>query len=303
MSKPSPLPQQSTPFTGILDGLGYTIGGLTIHFSDPDGEVYAGLFGYTGNSAALRNVRLTNVAVAVNGGGGSSYCLGGLAGYNGGAISNCSSMGSVNIEVSGGSGYNVLGGLTGYNDAVVSISYSKGSVSANSNGVVYMGGFIGYNNSSETISSCYYDQHTSNVGKAAAGTTTYPNDGVGYDENTTAGAVNVTGMTTAEMMDGGNYADWDFSGVWRIYDGHSYPLLRAFLQKLTVAADSVTQTYEGIAYTDAPPNPTYTLADGTELTSLEGVYGNLTYGTATDAGTYYINRFILHRPEWVRYHL
>ena len=99
---PSAEPGRSfdgTPFTGDLDGRGYSISYLKIV-----GEDFLGMFGYLNFGARLSNIRVE--LIDVNGTG--SY-VGGLVGRNdGGSITGCSSSG----EVIGGS---YVGGLVGIN--------------------------------------------------------------------------------------------------------------------------------------------------------------------------------------------
>lgn len=121
-----------TPFTGRLNGHGYTIGGLTINAPTAND---IGLFGHTEN-AAIENVGLTNVNITGN------KNVGGLVGYNvGGTISNSYSTGTV-------IGYYTLGGLVGNNNAGrITNSYSDSRVSGIAGSVNndYLGGLVGYN--------------------------------------------------------------------------------------------------------------------------------------------------------------
>ncbi|MGA2171383.1 MAG: GLUG motif-containing protein, partial [Sedimentisphaerales bacterium] len=100
-----------------------------------------GLFGWIGGS--VKNLGLENFSVS--GSSGSEH-IGGLVGYNGGTISNCSSTGSV----SGSSGSVYIGGLVGYNDGTISNCNSTGAVSGSWE---KLGGLVGYNVG--IISSCY----------------------------------------------------------------------------------------------------------------------------------------------------
>jgi filamentous hemagglutinin family protein len=121
-----PVGDSTTKFTGVFDGLGHTITGLTINRPATD---YVGLFGST-NGAAISNVGLVGGSVT-----GFSR-VGGLVGYNSGTstITNSYSTGSV-------SGSPYVGGLVGINTGTITNSYSTGAVSGNS----YVGGLAGYN--------------------------------------------------------------------------------------------------------------------------------------------------------------
>ena len=86
------------PFNGKFDGGGNTIKGLTI---DRENETNVGLFGATGTSSVIENVKLIEVNVK----GGSS--VGALAGITQNLVKNIQASGSV-------SGKNSVGGLIGY---------------------------------------------------------------------------------------------------------------------------------------------------------------------------------------------
>ena len=112
-------------------------------------------------------------------------------------------------------------------DAAGSIinSYSTGAASGNSN----VGGLVGYNDNG-IIANSYWDTDTSG-----------PNNGLG------------TGLTDGQMMSLSSFIGWDISDqsgqatVWRIYEGHTYPLLRSFLTPATVTASDAVKTYDGFA--------------------------------------------------------
>src|SRR5690606_30028221 len=60
-----------------------------------------------------------------------------------------------------------------------------------------------------------------------------------------------TGLTSAQMRELASFAGWSIDdqggtdSVWRIYEGHTAPLLRAFLTPFEVDVDAVTTTYDG----------------------------------------------------------
>ena len=131
-----PVGDSTTNFTGAFDGLGHTITGLTINRPAQD---YIGLFGYAGTGSILKNVGLLNGNITGN------FEVGGLVGYNEGAISNSYSTGSV----TGSSGY--VGGLAGENWNTITNSYNTGTVNGSGD---YVGGLVGYSGSG-TISNSY----------------------------------------------------------------------------------------------------------------------------------------------------
>jgi len=121
----TPIGTPGSPFTGIFDGGGNTITGLTVSTTDD----YAGLFGYV-NNGAIQNLVLDNASIS-----GGGY-VGGVAGYVGGAggsVTNCTVSGAVT-----GSG-NYVGGVAGYTECVMTNCQSTASVS----GIDYVGGVAG----------------------------------------------------------------------------------------------------------------------------------------------------------------
>ncbi|HXF54376.1 MAG TPA: YDG domain-containing protein, partial [Hyphomicrobiaceae bacterium] len=155
--------------------------------------------------------------------------VGGLAGLNGVQISNSYATGAV----SGSTAVGGLVGLSGYSSAI-GYSYATGSVSGTSS----VGGLVGYD-SLGTVTASFWDTDTSGQATSAGG----------------------TGLTTAQMKSLSTYtaAGWDIDDaggtgkVWRIYEGDTYPLLRAFLTPLTI--DSATnggKTYDGVAVSSLP---------------------------------------------------
>lgn len=153
----SPLGSTSTPFTGTLDGDGYTISGLSVS-SGSD----IGLFGVT-SGATISSVKLQGASVCNYGGSNvgllagqalsttisdvevnGTVCgldqVGGLVGYGyAGSVTNTASYAYVDVN---GSGFNI-GGLVGEaNATVVSKSFVEADVIAPNGKLV--GGVVGY---------------------------------------------------------------------------------------------------------------------------------------------------------------
>ncbi|SDA89173.1 The GLUG motif-containing protein, partial [Algoriphagus alkaliphilus] len=151
-----------------------------------------GLIGAVNVNATVNNSYATG---AVEGSDESWTGIGGLAGFNGGAISNSYATGSVT-----GAGSSV-GGLVGYNGGSVNKSYAIGQVT----GAVNPGGLIGENDGGTVVNS-FWDTETS-------------------DRATSSGG---EGKTTAEMKTQGNFTDWNFQDIWNINPAgySSYPYLR-----------------------------------------------------------------------------
>ena len=157
-------------FTGVFDGLGHTVTGLTISRST---TFYVGLFGYMGSAGVVKNVGLLSNSVT------GLQSVGGLAGRSDGTISNSYATGSV-------SGSQRVGGLVGRSDGTISSSYATGTVTASTTSV---GGLAG-SMATGTISSSY-----------ATATVTGPNAGglVGVQDSGAITSSYATGAVTGNL--------------------------------------------------------------------------------------------------------
>ena len=207
---------------GVVSGIS-NVGGLigyqssgTITSSSSSGDVsgtsnIGGLVGYQ-NYEIFSNC---NSSANVSGG---DY-LGGLVGYQAsGTVSSCYSTG----DVSGGS---YLGGLVGFISGTIDNSYSTSSVSGSGytrgglvgdsfNGYVVnsyaMGlvpsgsGLWGSDQDYSDASYSYWDYQTSQTGSSCYGIP----------------------KTTAQMKTQSTFTNWDFTTVWNITEGTTYPYLR-----------------------------------------------------------------------------
>ncbi len=139
------------PFTGTLDGKGFTISDLRININLTSDDSYAGLFGAT-SGTNIRNIGLLNVDIS-----SSSDCdsfAGGLVGRNSSSsITNSYSTGNVS---SSADLFSYAGGLVGENiSSSITNSYSTGNVfsSVSSRTQSYAGGLVGRNSSSSITNS------------------------------------------------------------------------------------------------------------------------------------------------------
>jgi len=113
-------------FTGIFDGNGYKIIGVSVN--NPD-SACQGLFGGLDYSGEIKKLGVVDSYIK-----GLEF-VGGLAGYNNGKISDCYFTGNV-------AGDSVIGGFVGNNnEGTINRSYSMGAIS----GLYQTGGFVGTN--------------------------------------------------------------------------------------------------------------------------------------------------------------
>lgn len=180
------------------------------------GNAYSGgLAGYNEKGFITDSFSASEVVV-------NYHTAGGLTGYNSGAITRSCVQGSVEansragglvghnhsgmiedsyalVKVKGLSGF--AGGLAGINwqGGHIKKSYAAGIVSGPSN----LGGLVGNNDLNSTVTASYYDSQTSRQADIGKGLP----------------------RTTAEMKQSATFAGWDFTAVWKIVEGYTYPRL------------------------------------------------------------------------------
>ncbi len=183
-----------TEYTGTFDGQGYTISGLYYYGSSK----YVGLFGYVGSNGRVQNVKVADSYISNSEWNGRT---GGVCGYNGGTITNCSFSGSVTCNNTN----TYVGGVCGGNAGTTENCYNAGSVTCVGS-EASVGGVCGYNYSGSAIRNCY------NTGAVNG-----KNDGNGYfyaggvcGNNQTTGSPNTiencynTGSVTVIVTGSGN---------------------------------------------------------------------------------------------------
>lgn len=251
----SPIGSISNPFTGKFDGKGHKIFNLYINRG---GQGYIGLFSYVGSTGEVKNLGIEGNLV--NGGNRS----GGLVGLNAGLVYRCYSKSSV-------SGPARIGGLVGVNNGTVSQSFSTGTVTASSvlgglvgenNGTIYqsyalgsasgsshrVGGLVGANYG--TIIECFSTGAVTGANNVG-GLVGYSSGGVVTDsywdiessgKTTSAGGV---GLTSDEMKSQITFSNWDFTNVWAIDEGSSYPYLQWEINFSAEGEGNLEGVYEG----------------------------------------------------------
>ena len=204
-------------YTGIFDGNGKTITGLTFNQSETSN---VGLIGYLGSGGKVQNLTLENVNL--NG----DWDVGGVVGYNNnGTVTACTASGSINGKeyVGGIVGSNYLGTVTAcYNtSSTVNGSYlvggvvgqnNKGIVTAcyNASGSIYgevtVGGVVG-NNYTGTVTACYWSNY------AGYGIGNGTGDATKVDDTTVTWQTAVDAMNAA--IETWNTANPDKTCDWR----------------------------------------------------------------------------------------
>ncbi|MFS1517189.1 hypothetical protein V1503_12100 [Bacillus sp. SCS-151] len=204
-----------------------------------------GLFGSTNTGTLNKSYALGTVTASGNAVGGligsnirmyvnESYSTSNVSGedYVGGLIGQIPNQ-SYNIDITNNyalgdvSGTRYVGGLIGYTDRSSSSytirienNYAAGRVTGTSN----ISGLIGFGSDTRLVNS-YYDRVVTDLGVEDS-----------------------YGRTTVEMMEGDTYVGWDFSTIWGIEEGFSYPYLRLFNEVVTNPLSLSAETInEGIS--------------------------------------------------------
>ncbi len=214
-----PIGSLSTAAYVHYDGNHKRILNLTINRAAESG---IGLFGYL-VSGSIRNLYLESGSVTANFFAGSmagrmdngtiegsesrvavsgANNIGGFVGYFQGGLLRHSAYRAAAV-----SGANTVGGLVGYNaGGSIETSFAAGSVSGTGN----TGGLVGLSGSGAVVTQSYWDTQASTQGSSSGGG---------------------TGVTTAGMMQRATFSGWNFTTVWRLYTGKSYPYLQALARE------------------------------------------------------------------------
>jgi hypothetical protein len=250
----TPLGNSTTAFTGILDGQGFTISGLTINSVNNN----CGLFGVIGSAGRVMNLKLANVNVtntqstsqftsALAGvSNGSLYrCgvisglvtsagsfVGGLVGVTyAGTVDECFSCATVTSSRT--SSYDAMvGGLIGDNKCAVTNCYSTGTVNAQAKRI---GGLLGRfegTGSALVVRNCYACSTVTGVDPkgeligSISDTSLYTCSGCYYLDDNNITSTYGTALTTAQLHEKINFTGWDFDSIWGM--GANHPYLRYF---------------------------------------------------------------------------
>ncbi|MDB5823714.1 MAG: hypothetical protein JWR21_2418 [Herminiimonas sp.] len=263
----------------------YSTGAVSIPVSDPANGFAGGL---VGNNAGVLDKSWSSAAVSgdassigglvgINNhgnitesyGSGSATArgsnAGGIVGFNtvGGRISNSYSASAVNAS-------SVAGGIAGTNEGLIFLTYSSGPTSALS----VAGGLVG--NNTGVVSGSYSSGPTSgifDIGLMA-----------GVNTGTIPSALDGRLDPAASALQQSSYRVWDFTTIWRQYEGSTQPLLRAFLTPLTLSVGASRKTYDGTPWS-GQLNLSY--SDPAAATSPSFHIGQpVASALPTDAGTY-----------------
>jgi len=295
--------------TATVTGASRQVGGLAgvnqglVSGSHAGGNVTAqgyvgGLVGWSNSGNITNSYATGNVAVSLTAG----IRAGGLVGYLFGKSSIDHSFAAGNVTGTG----SAIGGLVGEydtnNQAGTSITdaYATGSVQGNANigglvgtksaktggsivdsyatgavsGSSKLGGLVGSWGGTDPIIASFWDTQRTGQSTSAGG-------GVGM---TTAQMQTQANFTSATAANGNVNPGWNFSGGWRMYDGHTAPLLEAFLTPLDITATNITSVYNGNYSNAVLANASYSVAGAAASGHLLGFPS--VYASDRNTGTY-----------------
>ncbi|MEG2032175.1 MAG: filamentous hemagglutinin N-terminal domain-containing protein, partial [Janthinobacterium sp.] len=188
--------------------------------------------------------------------------IGGLVGTNGGSIDDAYASGAVGRADNADSilTQENMGGLVGESTGSVSHVFSSGAV--HGDGYAGVGAVAGRVATGSTFAHGFYNADTSLV-QGDAGSS--------------------SGLSSAAMKQQGSFNDFNFSDVWRIYDGYTTPMLKDFLKPLLVTASggASSRVYDGMLAGFLGSVSYAGFLDGDTAVS-----GSLGYGNARNVGNY-----------------
>lgn len=151
------------PFSGVFDGGGNTINGLSIR-SNTSSSSHVGLFGYV-SGGTIQNLTVKGIVDII---ASSRAYVGGIVGYNSkGTITNCRNQSAINID-GGTTGSTYVGGIVGQDfEGTVINCRNQGTVTGTKKSA-FVGGIVGGNNLAATIiKNCWNEADV--TGKYAGG--------------------------------------------------------------------------------------------------------------------------------------
>jgi hypothetical protein len=214
----APIGVSASQFNGLLDGNGFSISNLFINLPTTDN---VGLIGYSNGSGEVRNLGVKNVNIT-----GRNY-VGAIIGYSFGTISTSYSTGIIEGSQNAGGLAGINDGINTNNPGLIKNSYSQAYVRTSSSRT---GGLSGWNYYGEIIN-CYATGGVSGssttgglVGQSSLGITTNS-----FWNSETSAQVSSQGgdaLTMAQMKSASSFTGWDFTNIWAINPGSSYPYLQ-----------------------------------------------------------------------------
>jgi len=252
----------------------YALGNVTgdIDNSSAGNDNIGGLVGYQYYSSIKNSFAKGNVSGTTK--------LGGLVGrFDGDSIYQSYATGSVTGSFYGDPedeiGNYYIGGLAGYGKGLIEESYTTGSVAGIESQPVYTGCVVGFVSSSMNIKKTYYNKNSCALNI----------EGLNLDGDPGLATVsNETAKTTSEMQLATTFEDWNFTSIWNINEGETYPYFLLFANSLANAVIQ-TESLENIEYdgTEKTPEVSSVVLDNETL--AQDIDYTVSYAGNIDAGS------------------
>jgi len=218
-------------FSGTFDGNGHIVKNLTTNNTE---NRAGGLFGKALAGSVVKNVGVVDCNIT------SGWYSAALVGDCFGEVYNCFADGGTVTSITAHDVGNIgsFSGLVRPSGSVTNC-YSTVDATFGEPGWANQGGFIGH--VAGPVTNCYYSGVVTVAGDDGLGggfhgngvgtlTSIYFNVEVGgIDALDSAASSTEGGRTSDDMMHESTYVGWDFTDIWTIDEGQSYPQLRMFL--------------------------------------------------------------------------
>jgi hypothetical protein len=201
------------------------------------------------------------------GGVSGAVQVGGLVGANRnsleGETTNTTSEAAITFSYAVGnalSAGSLAGGLVGANDGLIDNSYATGYVFGNEN----IGGLVGLNDGEIRLaySTGFVDGSLSVGGLVGSGSGLVTNSFWNTDNSGLSISAGGTGLSSEQMKQAASFSSWgnainntgEGDVSWRVYEGQTTPLLRAFMEDLVLSNTNVIYNGSLQAGEDVPTN-------------------------------------------------
>jgi hypothetical protein len=213
-----PIGASGSQFNGLLDGNGYSISNFYINRPTTD---HVALVSYSNGAGEVRNIGLKDVNIT-----GRNY-VAAIVGYCFGTISSSYSTGIIEANQNAGGLAGINDGIAAANPGLIQNSYSHAYARS---GSTRAGGLSAWNYYGEIVN-CYATGGTSASSSSGGliGTSSLASTINSYWNTETSAQVSSAGgdgLTMAQMKSASSFTGWDFTNVWAINAGSSYPYLQ-----------------------------------------------------------------------------
>ena len=180
-------------------------------------EAIGGLIGNASSSTITESYAIGQVKGKIK--------VGGLVGISSATFNNCYTLCNVSVE-----SFSYVVGFVGYNyNGTYKNCYAAGSISSQAT-LTYISGYTGWGSptTDPTIENCYINSSIIGVGTNS-----------------------IRGRTTEQLMKKETFINWDFTNIWAIKEGESYPYLKSALnlnslKAVDIKKDSISLMWDAV---------------------------------------------------------